>query len=122
MRFVAPAFVALVTAISGFALMGGPGAARGTGDATSSSGARGFGQVSLANCEDYKRASPSERSRVVDRLGGHFRSSQWAGHSMEAGDARAALDRACSRRESRNIKLYKIYARALAFSPMKVAD
>lgn len=118
-----PLFVAIVTA--GCALLFALGA--GGGDDASSAGflpgssragaGGGLSQVPVATCGQWGRASPAQRRKVIEDLGDHFGhdSTFWSGATLDEDLAYSVLERGCRIRGSSWVKLYKIYARALAF-------
>lgn len=87
-------------------------------DAAARPGARGFTAVSLTNCGEWAKAGERQRLELVSQMGDHFghASHIWGGAKLETSRALEVFDRACGERDFRDVKLYKIYARALAFS------
>jgi hypothetical protein len=81
-------------------------------------GARGFTAVSLTTCGDWQRARQRARLQVVADMGDHFghASHIWAGARLRTADAVGVFERTCGDRRFRSVRLYKVYARALAFS------
>ncbi len=75
---------------------------------------------SVANCKDWKAASPQERYGTIEDL------REFAGGPVEEGghgatlpddDAYKVLERWCRNYYARGFKLYKLYSRAAAFTP-----
>jgi hypothetical protein len=77
-----------------------------------------------ADCTQWRRGTPVQRRNVVDELGEHFghESSVWRGARMDEDAAYETLDGACRVAAARRIRLYKIYARALAFQGPESLD
>jgi hypothetical protein len=48
-------------------------------------------------------------------MGDHFESTKWGGARIPDGEARHYIQDACEAPQASDIKLYKIYARALTF-------
>ena len=81
-------------------------------------GARGFAAVSLSQCGDWRRADSRARLRLVSEMGDHFghASHIWGGARLETAEAIAVFERGCADRRFRDVRLYKVYARALPWS------
>ncbi|MEX2195494.1 MAG: hypothetical protein WD844_09440 [Thermoleophilaceae bacterium] len=98
------------------------------GDAFLPGNARaGAGMLSgapTADCTQWRRGTPVQRRNVVTQLGEHFghESSVWKGARLEQDAAYETLDGACRAPEARRVRLYKIYARALAFQGPESLD
>jgi len=107
--------VAAVTAVSAVALMWSPGGA--ADSSTALAGASGYIRVSTDDCNDWNASSIDRRLRLIDEMGDHFghKSSIWAGVKMPDAEARHVIQRACEAQQASDIKLYKIYSRALTF-------
>ena len=115
MRIPGQLAVIVATAASGALLMWSPG-----GDDVSSTalaGASGFARVSTGDCNDWNASSIDRRLRLVDEMGDHFghESAIWGGARMPDAEARHVIQRACEAQQASDIKLYKIYSRALTF-------
>jgi hypothetical protein len=107
--------VAAATAASGFALMGSPGGEGGAEAALA--GASGYARVSTDDCNDWNASSIDRRLRLIDEMGDHFGhpSAIWSGAKLPDGEARRVIQQACDAQQASDIKLYKIYSRALTF-------
>lgn len=83
--------------------------------------ARGFTAVSLSTCGDWDKASSRARLQLISDMGDHFGHSShiWEGARLGTSQASEVFEQACSDRRFRNVRLYKVYARALAFSGFK---
>jgi hypothetical protein len=81
-------------------------------------GIRGFTAVSLSTCGEWARADDRARLRLVSEMGDHFghASHVWGGARLQTPEALAVLQRGCADRRFRAVRLYKVYARALAWS------
>jgi hypothetical protein len=118
-----PLFVALVT--GGCALLfllggggGGDTSSAGFLPGSSRAGAGGgLSQVPVATCGQWTRGSPAQRRTVIEELGDHFnhKSTFAPGAKLDDDEAYGVIERGCRIRGSEWVKLYKIYARALAF-------
>lgn len=115
MRIPGPVVVALATAASGVALMWNPGAEGGS--STALAGASGYTRVATDDCNDWNASDIDRRLRLIDEMGDHFGHSShiWRGAKLPEGEARRVIQGACADRRARDIKLYKIYSRALTF-------
>lgn len=115
MRIPGPVVVATVTAVSAVAVMWNPG--QRAESSTALAGASGYARVSTDDCNDWNASSIDRRLRLVDEMGDHFghKSSIWAGVKMPDAEARYVIQRACEAQQASDIKLYKIYSRALTF-------
>jgi len=91
------------------------------------SGAQGSGgerigvPVRLANCRDWEKATSRQRFGTVREirrvLGGPVGGEGGArGRTLKDQQAYDLFDRACAQRFAKGFKLYKLYARAAAFS------
>lgn len=116
--------VAVVTAAASWIVFGaGGGDASGPSEGAGSLagdarvGARDLAQVPKADCTLWREGSLSERLTAVTELGHHFGSDSefWTGAKLGDREAYEVLDATCEPDHARRIKLYKIYARALAF-------
>lgn len=115
MRFREPLVAGLATAVAGVALMWSPSGEG--GGATALAGASGYIRVSTDDCNDWNASSIDRRLRLIDEMGDHFghESSIWAGAKLPDGEARRVIQQACEAQQASDIKLYKIYSRALTF-------
>ena len=77
-----------------------------------------------ADCTQWRRGTPVQRRNVVDELGQHFghESNVWRGARLDQDAAYETIDGACRSAAARRIRLYKIYARALAFQGPESLD
>ena len=115
MRIPGALVVAAATAVSGVALMWSPG---GEGaSSTALAGASGYTRVATDDCNDWNASGIDRRLRLIDEMGDHFghRSHIWEGARLPDDEARHVIQNACADRRARDIKLYKIYSRALTF-------
>lgn len=73
--------------------------------------------VPKADCTQWSEGSLPQRLEAVTELGHHFGSDSefWTGAKLPDREAYEVLDATCEPDHARRIKLYKIYARALAF-------
>lgn len=115
MRIPGPLVVAAVTGACGWALMSGgvePG-----GTTTASAGASGYGRVATQDCNDWNASQVARRVQLVSEMGDHFghKSHIWEGAKLPDGEARRIIQRACEDSRASDIKLYKIYSRALTY-------
>ena len=115
MRIPGPLVVAAVTGACGWALMAGLGDPGGT--TTAVAGASGYGRVATEDCNDWNASRASRRVQLVSEMGDHFghKSHIWEGAKLPDGEARRVIAAACSDKRASDIKLYKIYSRALTF-------
>ena len=115
MRIPGPLVVAVATAASGVALMWTPGSEG--GDENALAGASGYARVSTDDCNDWNASSIDRRLRLIDEMGDHFGhpSAIWGGAKLPDGEARQVIQQACEASQASDIKLYKIYSRALTF-------
>lgn len=115
MRIPGPLVVATVTGACGWALMSGIGEPGGT--TTAVAGASGYGRVATEDCNDWNASRASRRVQLVSEMGDHFghKSHIWEGAKLPDGEARRIIQRACEDTRASDIKLYKIYSRALTY-------
>lgn len=116
----AQALAGLVAAL----LAGCGGGSSGSGDhAPRVGGAQGIAPVSLADCADWKRATPTERTNTVINIrnfaGGPVGSPAGRGATLPDEDAYQLFENTCSKDYARAFKLYKLYTRAASFTPQK---
>ncbi|MEX2196657.1 MAG: hypothetical protein WD844_15360 [Thermoleophilaceae bacterium] len=110
--------VAATGALS-FALFGDGSDQAGAGDerylpGNSRAGAGGaLSQVPEADCSQWRRGSPRQRSNVVEELGALF--DRNGGARLPGDYATGVLDRACAEDFASAFKLWKVYERALGF-------
>jgi hypothetical protein len=89
-----------------------------------SAGVRLGQPLTLADCRDWRRASPQEREGTVRDLR-HFaggpvgESSGRRGATLDDDKAYQALDNYCKADFARGFKLYKLYTRAAAFRKLR---
>jgi hypothetical protein len=116
---------ALALLAAAFLLAGCGGGSSGSGEhAPRVGGAQGIAPVSLVDCADWKRATPTERTDTVIAIrkfaGGPVGSpSGGRGATLPDEDAYKLFDTTCSNGYARAFKLYKLYTRAAAFTPQK---
>jgi hypothetical protein len=81
-------------------------------------GARGFTAVSLSSCGDWQKAPKRQRLQLISDMGDHYghASHIWDGARLDTAKTAEVFERACADRRLRDVRLYKVYARALAFS------
>jgi hypothetical protein len=109
--------------LSGLAL-GGCLGGDSSGGRPASAGARIGTPLSLADCGDWRKATPSEREGTVralrDFAGGPVgEGSGRHGATLEDGRAYQVLDDSCRQEFARSFKLYKLYTRAAAFRKLR---
>ena len=66
-------------------------------------------------CSDWRRASPSDRRAVVNRLAEVVRGPRREGRTLPDGRAHDILDARCGHHYARGFLLYEIYTRAVPF-------
>lgn len=114
MRVPGPIVAAAATAVCGLALMGQPGE---DGGSSAIAGPSGYARVATDDCNDWNASGVDRRLRLVNEMGDHFghKSVIWAGAKLPDAEARQVIRRACDDARASDIKLYKIYSRALTF-------
>jgi hypothetical protein len=105
--------------VAGLALSGCLGGTS-SGDRQASGGARIGTPLQLADCSDWRKATPAERQGTVRQLrafaGGPVGESPGLrGATLDDAAAYQVLDDSCRRDFARGFKLYKLYTRAAAF-------
>jgi hypothetical protein len=78
--------------------------------------------AALANCGEWKRATPPQRRRTVEDLRGQLGASQEDTKAESVlSDERAydVFQRACRQSYANELRLYKLYVRAAAFEPLR---
>ena len=108
---------ALALAAGGLALSGCLGGDSSSGPAQA--GARIGTPLRLANCTDWRKATPSERDGTVRQLrafagGPTGESPGQRGATLPDGQAYQLLNNTCSNEYARGFKLYKLYSRGAA--------
>jgi hypothetical protein len=94
----------------------------GSSDQPRESAGASIGEVRLANCSDWRRATVRERYGTIEDLrdfaGQPSGSSQPSGHGATLKDDQAykLFEGYCSKDFARGFKLYKLYTRAAAFT------
>jgi hypothetical protein len=115
-------------AIAALALLCGAGAAGCGGSSPDSGtpqiqGAHINVPLRLADCTDWKRSDVSQRLGTVQELrafaGGPTGSPAGHGNTLEDKKAYELLQNYCANYFARGFKLYKLYTRAAAFSPIQ---
>lgn len=91
-----------------------------TSGAPPASQGAGVGQpIQLANCRDWRRASPRQRMHTINELkafaGGPTGSAGRRGATLDDDRAYKVLEGYCRPEFARGFKLYKLYTRAAAF-------
>ncbi len=75
--------------------------------------------IRLADCSDWRTATPSQRSAVIEGVksvvGGPTGSPAGTGPVLEDDQAYNLFERDCREDFAKRFKLYKLYARAAAF-------
>jgi hypothetical protein len=76
--------------------------------------------VQFADCADWAAGTRAERLVTVQRLRGQLtpQRSRTARSPLSDESAYAMLDKACTPRFSRPLRLYKLYVRMQAFAPL----
>jgi hypothetical protein len=79
--------------------------------------------VSLADCADWKRGTPTERTNTVIAIrnfaGGPVGSPAGRGATLPDEKAYDLFENTCANAYARAFKLYKLYTRAASFTPQK---
>jgi hypothetical protein len=117
-RAAVAALAAAALALSG--CMGGDS----SGGQPASAGPRIGTDLKLANCRDWRKATPSERQGTVRALrnlaGGPVgEDSGRQGATLDDDRAYQVLEDYCANDFARGFKLYKLYARAAAFRKLR---
>jgi hypothetical protein len=90
-----------------------------SGGRAANAGARIGVPLNLADCSDWRKATPSEREGTVRQLrafaGGPTGEPGRYGATLDDDRAYQLLENSCSRDFARGFKLYKLYTRAAAF-------
>ena len=112
---------ALALAAAGLAGCNGSDSGSGQTAPRSSGGERIGAPVRLANCRDWERATLRQRLGTLKELRkvlGASTGTPGRGYGRTLDDRKAddLFDRACGRSFAKGFKLYKLYARAAAFS------
>ena len=113
MRVPGPLVVAAVTAACGAALMWEPG----EGGTPAFAGASAYTRVATDDCNVWNASKVGRRLKLIDEMGDHFGhpSAIWEGAKLPDAVARRTIQQACEDPRASDIKLYKIYSRALTF-------
>jgi hypothetical protein len=77
--------------------------------------------AALANCGEWKRATPKERRFTVEDLRGQLTEQTSKSERSVLSDERAyeIFERACRESYADDLRLYKLYVRAAAFEPLR---
>ena len=77
--------------------------------------------AALANCGEWKRATPKQRRFTVEDLRGQLteQSSKSARSVLSDERAYEIFEHACRQNYANELRLYKIYVRAAAFEPLR---
>ena len=91
----------------------------GSSDQAPAAGARIGVPIRLANCSDWRKASPREREGTVDAIrgfaGGPAGPPGGHGATLPDDDAYQLFESYCRNDLARNFTLYRLYTRAAAF-------
>jgi hypothetical protein len=78
------------------------------------------GPLNLADCSDWEQASVEQRLGTIEQihnfLGEHVSGTESSGKVLDDEEAYDLFDSYCENEFARGFKLYKLYARAAAFS------
>jgi len=77
--------------------------------------------AALANCGEWKRATPRQRRRTVEDLRGQLTSQEDTKARSVLSDERAyeVFQHACRQSYADQLRLYKLYVRAAAFESLR---
>jgi hypothetical protein len=77
--------------------------------------------ASLANCGEWKRATPKQRRATVEELRGQLTEQTSKSERSILSDERAyeIFEHACRQRYADDLRLYKLYVKAAAFEPLR---
>ena len=77
--------------------------------------------AALANCGEWKRATPKQRRFTVEDLRGQLTGQTDAKARSVLSDERAyeVFQHACKQSYADQLRLYKLYVRAAAFEPLR---
>ena len=79
--------------------------------------------INLADCTDWEQGSVDERLATIEQirnfLGTHVSGTESSGPVLDDEQAYDLLDGYCKNEFARGFKLYKLYARAAAFSQIE---
>jgi hypothetical protein len=110
-------------AATALAVLAGCGGTSGSGDHAPRVGGAQIAPVSLADCADWDRATPTERTNTVIAIrnfaGGPVGSPAGNGATLPDEKAYQLFENTCKQDYARAFKLYKLYTRAAAFTPQK---
>ena len=114
---------AAIVLLAGVSLAGCGGSSDSNEAGASHSGAR-VGEIQLADCSDWRQGSVRKRYGTIrdirDFLGGPV-GTKPGGHGAVLDDGRAykLFENYCKQPFAKRFKLYKLYARAAAFTPQQ---
>ena len=78
------------------------------------------GPLNLADCTDWEQASVDQRLGTIEQirnfLGEHVSGTESSGEVLDDDEAYHLFENYCANEFARGFKLYKLYARAAAFS------
>jgi hypothetical protein len=77
--------------------------------------------AALADCGEWKRATPKQRRFTVEDLRGQLTGQDDPRAQSVLSDERAyeVFEHACKQRYADSLRLYKLYVRAAAFEPLR---
>ena len=79
--------------------------------------------INLADCDDWQQASVDERLATIEQiksfLGGPVSGTESTGDVLDDEEAYDLFQNYCANEYARGFKLYKLYARAAAFSGLR---
>jgi hypothetical protein len=80
--------------------------------------------AALAQCQDWIEASEAERQATIEdiRLASAPQTEENATTSLSDEDAYELFESSCEPSYARSLELYKLYARANAFAPLRPED
>jgi hypothetical protein len=118
----------LAVALAGAALVGCGGQEE--PEPEPSSAVAGVGEVralstaQFANCSDWRGGSEAERYATIEDIRGQLtpQSSTTAASDLADEDAYRIFEGVCANDYSDALRLYKLYARAQAFAPLRGSD
>ncbi len=117
------ALIAAVIALGGC----DAGGAHGSGDGSAGSEGRGVGVVKygttaqFADCQDWRRGTVAERYATIKDIRGQLtpQESQTAESDLSDAQAYTLFQRSCANDYGTKFRLYKLYARAQGFAPLR---
>ena len=115
----APVAAAALTAVVVLVACGG-GDSENAGEATGVGQARAGSVASLAQCSDWQAGTDDERWATIADIRAHLNEAGADGPTPDLPDDEAyeLFERACANDYAAGFRLYKLYSRAAAFSPL----